>query len=66
MKGCLIVASVIQAVPAAFVIFFVFLLPESPRYMYMKGKKEEAFAFLTKVSFQECLISLCLKLMHCA
>lgn len=42
---------VIQCVPASFVIMFVWFLPESPRYMYQNGRKEEAYAFLTKVSY---------------
>ncbi|KAG8977218.1 hypothetical protein FRC05_002218 [Tulasnella sp. 425] len=39
---------IIQCVPASFVIMFVWFLPESPRYMYQNGRKEEAYAFLTK------------------
>ncbi|KAG8987816.1 hypothetical protein FRB90_003124 [Tulasnella sp. 427] len=39
---------IIQAVPATLVICFVWFLPESPRFMYQNGRKEEAYEFLTK------------------
>ncbi|KAG9049033.1 hypothetical protein FS837_011412 [Tulasnella sp. UAMH 9824] len=39
---------ILQAVPASLVISFVWFLPESPRFLYQNGRKEEAYDFLTK------------------
>ena len=38
-----------QAVPAAIFLFALFLIPESPRYLVMKGKEDAARAVLTKL-----------------
>ena len=38
-----------QAVPAAVFLLALFLIPESPRYLVMKGKNEQARAVLTKL-----------------
>ncbi|KAI0317925.1 general substrate transporter [Amylostereum chailletii] len=39
---------IIQAVPASIVVCTVWFLPESPRWTMAQGRKEEAFAWLTK------------------
>ena len=39
---------ILQAVPACFVVATVWFLPESPRWMYMHGREEQAFRFLAK------------------
>jgi sugar porter (SP) family MFS transporter len=54
--GCLYIPSdwswripmIFQGVPAAFVLVFVFFIPESPRWLMQNGRHEEALAFLVK------------------
>ncbi|EJD04682.1 general substrate transporter [Fomitiporia mediterranea MF3/22] len=38
----------VQCIPAIIVMSVVFFLPESPRWLYLHGREEEAFALLTK------------------
>ncbi|KAF2494800.1 general substrate transporter [Lophium mytilinum] len=42
------IPSLLQAVPSALQIAFVFFSPESPRFLISKDKREEAFAILVK------------------
>lgn len=39
---------ILQAVPSGLVVCLVWLLPESPRWLIMRGRNEEAKAFLVK------------------
>jgi hypothetical protein len=39
---------ILQASSCVFVMLFVFLIPESPRYLMANGREEEAVAFLAK------------------
>ena len=39
---------IFQAVPSLIVMFLVFFIPESPRWLIANGRDEEALAFLTK------------------
>ena len=38
----------VQCIPAIVVMAVVLFLPESPRWLYLHGREEEAFALLTK------------------
>lgn len=42
------IPSLLQMVPSLFQITFVFLLPESPRFLVSKDRRDEAFAVLVK------------------
>lgn len=42
------IPSLLQAVPSLFQIAFVFMVPESPRFLISKDRREEAFQALTK------------------
>ena len=39
---------IIQSIPALLVLSTVFLLPESPRWLYLHHREDEAFALLAK------------------
>ncbi|KAI5477296.1 hypothetical protein MNV49_006517 [Pseudohyphozyma bogoriensis] len=38
----------IQLVPAVYILFATFLIPETPRFLISKGREDEAFAFLVE------------------
>lgn len=42
------IPSLLQVMPSALQIVFIFLLPESPRWLISKGRGDEAFAILAK------------------
>lgn len=42
------IPSLLQAGPSMFQIIFIFMIPESPRYLISKDRSEEAFAILVK------------------
>jgi hypothetical protein len=42
------IPSLLQVLPSVMQITFIFLLPESPRFLISKGRGEEAFAILAK------------------
>lgn len=42
------IPSILQVVPSAMQIIFVWVLPESPRWLISKGRGDEAFAILAK------------------
>ena len=39
---------ILQAFPATLVVLTVWFLPESPRWLYIRGREKEAFDFLIK------------------
>jgi len=39
---------IVQAVPASFVCILVWFLPETPRWLFMQSREEEAIAFMVK------------------
>ncbi len=43
----------LEAVPAIFYLSFLFFVPESPRWLAMKGKKQEAVSILAKIEGKE-------------
>ncbi len=39
-----------EIIPSILFLFFIFLIPESPRWLFQKGKKEEAIGVLEKIN----------------
>lgn len=42
-----------EIIPSILFLFFIFLIPESPRWLFLKGKSTEAIAVLQKINAEE-------------